>query len=518
MPAPHEVVWEVENLGVGERVSFELITRVSLGKEPGLVRNAVKVLNKDGEEEDTDTNEEVEVVDIEKVELMINKSILNSFVRIGEKISFEIYLKNTGSLDLKNLVITDTLSSQLKFLSSVLPFTDNGNGIYTWKIEELESGDSISWEFDVELDYLPQLISKEIINRVWVTAEAHPDRWSSEVKAEVFGPVWGELDVEKKLEGDLFRVGDIVQYGISILNKGDHRIWNVKLVDYFPIGLQFLDFVGPGALQLFDSDSLEISVPVLEIGQQLDFTLSFMLLEFSQDMVNVATVSADNAPSVSDSTEAIVLQEVDLAILKEVSSGFVEVGKEFSYKISISNLSDVGASSIEVLDVIPQEMEYVKSIYFSGAATFNVSERVLKWEIEKLEPREELELTVLVRATAVGNSISNSAIITSREPDSDYSNNESSVIHNQFSIHFPNVFTPNGDGINDSWEITGINLFPNNSLVIVNRWGVEVFATDNYTNDWTGRNLVEGTYFYSFKWRDPSNQEYEKTGFIHLKR
>jgi len=63
-------------------------------------------------------------------------------------------------------------------------------------------------------------------------------------------------------------------------------------------------------------------------------------------------------------------------------------------------------------------------------------------------------------------------------------------------VKIPNLFTPNGDGINDYFEIRGINGYPNNELIIVNRWGNEVYRQTNYQNKWDGKGLNEGTYYY----------------------
>lgn len=64
-----------------------------------------------------------------------------------------------------------------------------------------------------------------------------------------------------------------------------------------------------------------------------------------------------------------------------------------------------------------------------------------------------------------------------------------------------NVFTPNGDGQNDFFDITNINQFPDNEVVIYNRWGNELFKTKNYStsNRFTGMGLPDGTYFYIIK-------------------
>ncbi|QQL51227.1 CshA/CshB family fibrillar adhesin-related protein [Mucilaginibacter ginkgonis] len=63
-------------------------------------------------------------------------------------------------------------------------------------------------------------------------------------------------------------------------------------------------------------------------------------------------------------------------------------------------------------------------------------------------------------------------------------------------INIPNLFTPNGDGRNDVFEIRGLEQYAANHLTIVNRWGNEVYKQDSYRNNWPGDGLNEGTYFY----------------------
>jgi gliding motility-associated-like protein len=67
---------------------------------------------------------------------------------------------------------------------------------------------------------------------------------------------------------------------------------------------------------------------------------------------------------------------------------------------------------------------------------------------------------------------------------------------------FPNVITPNSDGVNDYFEITNSDKYANNVLQVFNRWGKIVFEQQNYDNKWDGGNLADGTYFYIFKYLD----------------
>lgn len=75
-----------------------------------------------------------------------------------------------------------------------------------------------------------------------------------------------------------------------------------------------------------------------------------------------------------------------------------------------------------------------------------------------------------------------------------------------FDFRIPQGFSPNGDGINDIFEIQGLEAFPETALKIFNRWGNVVFETNRYNNDWDGRNVPDGTYFYAVKL--PNGEEF----------
>lgn len=65
-------------------------------------------------------------------------------------------------------------------------------------------------------------------------------------------------------------------------------------------------------------------------------------------------------------------------------------------------------------------------------------------------------------------------------------------------ITIPNVFTPNGDGINDNFVIKGIEYVPNCQLIIFNRWGNRVYESTDYKNDWDGGGHSDGVYYFIF--------------------
>ncbi|MCS6832858.1 MAG: gliding motility-associated C-terminal domain-containing protein, partial [Flammeovirgaceae bacterium] len=58
----------------------------------------------------------------------------------------------------------------------------------------------------------------------------------------------------------------------------------------------------------------------------------------------------------------------------------------------------------------------------------------------------------------------------------------------------PNVFTPNGDGFNDFFEIPSSK--KGWKIEIYNRWGEKVYQSDDYQNNWDGRNLSDTEFYY----------------------
>jgi gliding motility-associated-like protein len=84
---------------------------------------------------------------------------------------------------------------------------------------------------------------------------------------------------------------------------------------------------------------------------------------------------------------------------------------------------------------------------------------------------------------------------------------------------FPNVITPNGDGINDSLDINGYyKTCQEYNLLIYNRWGHVVYEQNISTIPFSGKSsgdieLLDGIYFYKLSFGDKT-----KSGFLHIIR
>lgn len=84
----------------------------------------------------------------------------------------------------------------------------------------------------------------------------------------------------------------------------------------------------------------------------------------------------------------------------------------------------------------------------------------------------------------------------------------------------PNAFTPNNDGINDTWP--GLLDIPDlhYQVQVYDRWGHDVWGTDNPDEKWDGSGLPMGVYVYRMTMIDPCNptSDMKRNGFITLMR
>lgn len=83
----------------------------------------------------------------------------------------------------------------------------------------------------------------------------------------------------------------------------------------------------------------------------------------------------------------------------------------------------------------------------------------------------------------------------------------------------PNIFSPNGDGIHDKWEILYLDSYPGCTVDVVNRYGQPVYHSVGYTIPWdgkiNGKDAPVGTYYYVI---DPKNGRARISGYVDIIR
>ena len=95
--------------------------------------------------------------------------------------------------------------------------------------------------------------------------------------------------------------------------------------------------------------------------------------------------------------------------------------------------------------------------------------------------------------------------------------NDSVIIEENYVIYIPNSFTPNGDGLNDSFIATGggIKEF---KMEIYNRWGNLIFTTNSLSQPWDGVGHGQDNYMWKIYLKDSKGTQREMIGSVTLLR
>ncbi len=96
-------------------------------------------------------------------------------------------------------------------------------------------------------------------------------------------------------------------------------------------------------------------------------------------------------------------------------------------------------------------------------------------------------------------------------------------ITSEISTLIPNVISPNGDGLNDVWKLSFIDLlYPNAIVEIYNEWGQQIFRSEGYANPWdgsyNGEAVPDGNYFYVINLNDNSENSIYKGALLVLRK
>jgi len=103
-------------------------------------------------------------------------------------------------------------------------------------------------------------------------------------------------------------------------------------------------------------------------------------------------------------------------------------------------------------------------------------------------------------------------------------------VENRCPLIVPNVITADGNKLNDLFIIENLTDYPAVGVKIFNRWGMLVYETEQYNNDWSGKDmkgndLEPGTYFYTvsptshkYTYDDQEETKYTLHGFVQIVR
>ncbi|WP_310101774.1 gliding motility-associated C-terminal domain-containing protein, partial [Algoriphagus sp. 4150] len=510
------VTWMIGNIAANEVISLSLTVSVPTDIAAGtLITNVAVVTSPD--DPDSPKESDPEVVEVTDPESFTIEKVSNvSKAKIGDVITYTIRVSNVSGMVKESIEVTDVLPSGLMYVDS-----DQGgifvNGVVSWIIPSLAPGQNI--ELTLRAQVTDEVEVGDIIYNtavVDVPGDGEDPKESDPGDGVEVIDSTTDINITKTQDVTSVTPGGMVTYTIRLDNLGESIARGIVVTDTLPQGTMLVE---TNPVATVNGDVITWNIESLGIGESISLELKVLVVAEEGAIINKVTVEGDNFPDDSDQTDPITIDpanEVDLILDKEVSSSLVQVNSIFEYKITLTNNSENTSNEVVVTDILSTAVEYIGADVSSGSVSYSLETRTLTWNIATIDPMVVETMTIRVRAVSEG-TVSNTATAVSDDEELEPSDNTDTVTHEQLVFMIPNVFTPNGDGINDTWVIRGLQeFFPQNELLVVNRWGVEVYRSTNYQNDWNGDNLNGGTYFYQFQLIDSQGVSHTMTGYVTI--
>ena len=480
--------------------------------------------------------------------VMITNDVAPTGASLGDTVEYTITVANTGNVVLDNVVIADTFvdanGNPLTFVTGpAFDSADQGSAEGTLLVGETAT---YTATYEIEQDAID---AGGLSNSVVASGDSPMDTSVNDTSDDdddtdgnteddpteitiLPNPSISLIKTTLPLEdtngdGIVGSLGDIISYVFVVENTGNVTLTNVEIQDVLP-GINLMG--GPIAVLLPNMPDSTTFTATYEITQD-DLDAGFV--------INSATVTSEGPggdlgdptddvrdisddPNDNDNTDdngdgepddptvTLVNSIFDLEVTKVVDELTPVVGDEVTFTIEVANIGNVTATNIVISEQIPSGYVYVSHIISTGGGTY--SEFDGEWTIPMLDVDDMAILQITVEVLGFGDYL-NTAFVESADGgvggavDANPSNDEGSVAVDPICLTVYNEFSPNGDGVNETFVIDCLERYPNNKLEIYNRWGNIVYSKRGYQNDWGGTSngravmnqgdkLPVGTYYY----------------------
>ncbi len=211
------------------------------------------------------------------------------------------------------------------------------------------------------------------------------------------------------------------------------------------------------------------------------------------------------------SAHAAFATSFDFSVFSDKSE--IRQGEQVTLTIRVQNYGNADVSDLQVSDSLPKGVVYISS----SVADISTGGRKLVVKVPLLRPGDEYSFDLTLRMERKG-SIENMLLLQRGSSTVKSASAKLEVLSNNVLNIKVNMFTPNGDGVNDYFEIPGLQDYPNNELVVFNRYSDKVYYRRYYNNDWDADGLPNGNYFYILTLHLDNGTVQKYNGYVTVKR
>ncbi|RIV44933.1 gliding motility-associated C-terminal domain-containing protein [Flagellimonas pelagia] len=372
-----------------------------------------------------------------QADLSLTKSVVGNILNpfVGDQISFEISVTNSGPDDATNVVVVDQLLSGFSFDSyTATAGTYNATNGY-WQVGTLNNGATETLVINVTVNptgnytNTSQVIASDAYDPDSTPANgvsSEDDQGDVTVAPEEVI----DLSLTKQIDKSPPLVSDNVRFTLTVTNDGPSDATSVEVTDLLPSGYTYVSDNSGGSY-----DELTGIWVVGTVANGASQSLSILAnVNASGNYINVAEITGhdqtdvdstpnNNVPGEDDQDEVIVVPNpiVDISVTKTVDEFIPEVGAEIVFTVTVTNDGPSDATNVVVTDALASGYQFVNAVASNGA--YNASNG--SWTVGSLPngTSETLDVTVEVLPTGIYSNTAELTNVTEDDVDSTPGNN-----------------------------------------------------------------------------------------------
>lgn len=403
-------------------------------------------------------------------------------------VTFKITAKNLDEIfDETNVQIQEILPSGYSLIETIASAGIFDNTTYIWTILELAAGTEETLLLKANIvpngDYVNKVVitgSNRDLNLVnnEAIAKVSPDNFSFTMEA---------------MDKEFHDIDEVIEYELIIHNKGQNTLENVRIINelLYNITPENISSIAPNEVVVITAN-YTITEQDYILGEVTNQTLAL-----TESVIGVVETLSDNpiTSQLNDPTTTTLNRVANVDAIKDNFQDFYKPGSNTDYKIIITNHGPTTALNLEITDLKPdgiEEMIWKTSNGFSGVGDINFMVPILRVN-ESITIDSGVKIpddykNDLINIVSFSSSIENRSEKCSRCIDMDIE-----------EVLIPRGISPNGDMKNDYLDLSRYHVA---KLQIFNRYGLEIYSKNNYTNEWMGQTKAgkltpSGIYFYN---------------------
>jgi uncharacterized repeat protein (TIGR01451 family) len=375
--------WDIGTLNPGDSGTITIVVKVKVGtQDETLLRNVAILYYSDANENPYTPIEDQADVDVTAPVMRFSKTADVTTADPDDEITYTITYENVGTGDAANVKITDTIPTDVIFVSSTPTYTSVSGNTYTWDIGTVTAGSSgtISITVKVKVGTPDETLLRNVAILYYSDANENPyTPIQDTADVTVTAPV---MEFSKTADVTTADPDDEITYTITYENVGTGVATNVKITDTIPADVEFVSSTPNytsvsgntytwdiGTLNPGDSGTITIVVKV-KVGTP-DETL----------LRNGATLDYSDAnenpyDQMTDHVDVAVTAPV-MEFSKTADVTTADPDDPIVYTITYENVGTGDASNVKITDTIPADVAFVSST----PAYSSVSGNTYTWDI-----------------------------------------------------------------------------------------------------------------------------------------